>query len=131
MNQVDINNNKDSLNHNNIYNNNGERASQFYKQEPDLYNLSNHQNVNEEEQEYDNEFIQSDRNDNNEENSSINSQGKSPIYEMSLQLEDGKIAKIKIYSDSNPVELSQAFCQKHNLDSQAEELIASQIEALI
>ena len=50
---------------------------------------------------------------------------------MSLQLEDGKIAKIKIYSDSDPNELSQAFCLKYNLDPQNAEYLASQINELI
>ena len=46
-------------------------------------------------------------NNNNEKNNSTSSQGKKNIYEMSLELEDGNITKIKIYSNQDPVELSR------------------------
>ena len=106
-------NNQDLIDQNDLYENN--RA---------IYNLSNDEqesNQNEEdEQEYDNsnefnqnldlenEEINSNNNDNN---NSIDSQGNKPIYVMSLELEDGNIAKIKIYSNSNPIELAKELKQ--------------------
>ena len=109
-----------------------------YENSRPISNLSKEKENEElnEEQEYEeqiniNNYFENDNTDNNENNSSVNSQGKKPIYVMSLQLDDGKIAKIKIYSDSDPNELSQAFCLKNNLDPQAAEYLASQIQTLI
>ena len=48
-------------------------------------------------------------NNNNEKNNSTSSQGKKNIYVISLELEDGSITKIKIYSDQDKVELSRQF----------------------
>ena len=67
----------------------------------------------------------------NSDNNSSQSQDKKPIYVMSLELEDGNTAKIKIYSDSNPEVLSKEFCEKNNLEPEAAEYLSSQIEALI
>ena len=121
------------------YEDNPEEINQnnLYENKKELFNISHEQDINENEyeQEYDNEFehnndIENDNN-NNENNNSTMEDGKKPIYVMSLELEDGEIAKIKIYSDSNPNELAQEFCKKNNLDPDAAEYLASQIEALI
>ena len=74
-----------------------------------------------------------ENNDDNGENSENNSQSddKKPIYVMSLELEDGNTAKIKIYSDSNPEVLSKEFCEQNNLEPETAEYLSNQIEALI
>ena len=74
-----------------------------------------------------------ENNDDNDENSENNSQSddKKPIYVMSLELEDGNTAKIKIYSDSNPEVLSKEFCEQNNLEPETAEYLSNQIEALI
>ena len=69
--------------------------------------------------------------DNSENNDMSQSQDKKPIYVMSLELEDGNTAKIKIYSDSNPEVLSKEFCEQNNLEPDAAEYLSNQIEALI
>ena len=122
------------------YINNSEEIEQnnLYENEIDINNPSINKDDNEkdEEQEYENEFnennnMENENNINNENNSSTDSKGKNPIYVMSLQLDDGKIAKIKIYSDSDPNEVAQTFCLKNNFEPQTAEYLKNQIEALI
>ena len=54
-----------------------------------------------------------------------------PIYIMTVELGDGNSESIKIYSDSNPEELSYNFCKQHNLDYQSMNYLNSQLTSLI
>ena len=121
-------NNQENINLNNLHNN-SRNSHNLSKETEDIkkqYEQDYDQNLNE-----NNNLIENENEENNQNNSSTDSQGKKPIYVMSLQLDDGKIAKLKIYSDSDPNELSQAFCLNNNLDPQAAEYLASQIQKLI
>ena len=103
-----------------------------------------HQEINEENIKYRHERLNEMNNseeqnsnyenyDENGENSENNSQSqdKKPIYVMSLELEDGNTAKIKIYSDSNPEVLSKEFCEQNNLEPETAAYLSNQIGALI
>ena len=106
----------------------------------EINNLDNIYN----EEGYDQEELNQDFNDNcfnnrgniqqNEgsqiESNSSNLNEMEPIYVMSLELGD-KIAKIKIYPDSEPMELAKNFCIKNNLDMDAVDYLKQQIEQLI
>ena len=73
-------------------------------------------------------YIQNDGS--NQENNNTSSNEIDPIYVMSLELGD-KIEKIKIYPDSNPLDLAKNFCIKNNLDMSAVDYLKQQIEQLI
>jgi hypothetical protein len=56
---------------------------------------------------------------------------KVPIYIMTLELEKGKQEKIKIYSDSDPMQIASNFCRDHNLDYNGLGYLKNKIETLI
>ena len=70
-----------------------------------------------------------DENENNINTTSNNE--NEPIYVMTLELEEGKTEQIKIYSDSDPEEISYSFCKKHNMDYKANNYLTEQIKELM
>ena len=60
-----------------------------------------------------------------------NNLNKDPIYIMTLELEKGKPEKIKIYSDSDPMQIASNFCKEHNLDYNGLDYLRNKIEALL
>ena len=56
---------------------------------------------------------------------------KEPIYIMTLELEKGKPEKIKIYSDSDPMQIASDFCKEHNLDYNGLDYLRRKIETLL
>lgn len=66
--------------------------------------------------------------ENNNNNKEVN---KKPIYVLTVELERGKLEKIKIFSDSQPYELANTFCNEHDLDNSAFLYLKEKIEYLI
>ena len=60
-----------------------------------------------------------------------NTSEKEPIYIMTLELEKGKPEKLKIYSDSDPVQIASDFCKEHNLDYNGLDYLKKKIEDLL
>ena len=56
---------------------------------------------------------------------------KDPIYIMTLELEKGKPEELKIYSDSDPIQLASYFCKKHNLDYNGLDYLKEKIQTLL
>ena len=56
---------------------------------------------------------------------------KEPIYIMTLELEKGKPEKLKIYSDSDPLQIASNFCKEHNLDYNGLDYLRQKIETLL
>ena len=56
---------------------------------------------------------------------------KEPIYIMTLELEKGKPEKLKIYSDSDPMQIASNFCKEHNLDYNGLDYLRKKIESLL
>ena len=56
---------------------------------------------------------------------------KDPIYIMTLELEKGKPEKIKIYPDSDPMQIASNFCKEHNLDYNGLDYLRNKIETLL
>ena len=56
---------------------------------------------------------------------------KDPIYIMTLELEKGKPEKIKIYPDSDPMQIASNFCKEHNLDYNGLDYLRNKIESLL
>ena len=62
---------------------------------------------------------------------SNNDSKKEPIYIMTLELEKGKPEKLKIYSDSDPLQIASDFCKEHNLDYNGLDYLRQKIETLL
>ena len=60
-----------------------------------------------------------------------NDLNKEPIYIMTLELEKGKPEQLKIYSDSDPVQLASYFCKEHNLDYNGLDYLKQKIQDLL
>ena len=108
-------NNRNKIQERNDINKRNQKPMNKYKEKQQEHNVINDKMNSERLNEENNMEEQNSNNENNNEliNSELSqSQDKKPIYVMSLELEDGNLAKIKIYSDSNPEELSQKFCEK-------------------
>lgn len=50
---------------------------------------------------------------------------------MTLELEKGKPEELKIYSDSDPIQLASYFCKKHNLDYNGLDYLKEKIQTLL
>ena len=66
--------------------------------------------------------------ENNNDNQEID---KKPIYVLTVELERGKLEKIKIFSDSIPYDLANSFCNQHDLDNSAFLYLKEKIEYLL
>ena len=66
--------------------------------------------------------------ENNNDNKEID---KKPIYVLTVELERGKLEKIKIFSDSLPYDLANSFCNQHDLDNSAFLYLKEKIEYLL
>ena len=56
---------------------------------------------------------------------------KEPIYIMTLELEKGKPEKLKIFLDSDPLQIATDFCKEHNLDYNGLDYLRKRIENLL
>ena len=120
---------KNNRNRRNPKSNNKDNQKQQKNEEKNIIQSSERLNKKNNFEEYNSN---SENNNSNSENNNLSeSNNKKPIYVMSLELEDGNLAKIKIYSDSNPELLAKEFCKKNNLEPEAAEYLSNQIEMLI
>ena len=58
-------------------------------------------------------------------------QNREPIYILTLELDEGKPEKIKIYSDSDSTKLAADFCKEHNLDYNGLDYLRQKINNII
>jgi hypothetical protein len=52
------------------------------------------------------------------------------LYVMKVELDQGKIEKIKIKPDSNPIKIAYLFCHKHNLEFDSLEYLINKIKQI-
>ena len=83
-----------------------------------------HNKFNEDIMILDKSFYSNENNDNEEKN-------KDPIFILTIELEKGRIEKLKIYSDSNADNLATNFCNNFTLDEKTYEYLKEKIEYLL
>ena len=94
--------------------------------------LSNKENLeNKENNNYEKEFENLSTKEKEFTKISNNDTKKEPIYIMTLELEKGKPEKLKIYSDSDPMQIASDFCKDHNLDYNGLDYLKKKIESLL
>ena len=60
-----------------------------------------------------------------------NNKEEEPLAILNLEIEKGVIKQIKLYKDSNPEEVSYAFCKDNNIDLSLMDHIKNEIESLM
>ena len=92
-------------------------------------NVENSKNINSDtDNKYEEHLSTKEEEMNKLDNNNLN---KDPIYIMTLELEKGKPEKIKIYSDSDPMQIASNFCKEHNLDYNGLDYLRNKIEVLL
>ena len=66
-----------------------------------------------------------------DENNYININQIKPIFILTVELERGKLEKIKIFPDSDPKAIVSSFCNEHDLDDSAFQYLKEKIEYLL
>lgn len=64
-------------------------------------------------------------------NENINKTPVDPLYELSVELGEGRNANLTIYYNSKPKELAYQFCKKYNLEYSSLEMLTDKIKELI
>ena len=96
--------------------------------------LSNEKKINKKHNKFNEDIIILDKSFYNYENNNNNEdkdKNKNPIFILTIELEEGKIAKLEIFSDSNSDNLAKKFCNDNNLDETTFQYLKEKIEFLL
>ena len=96
--------------------------------------LSNENKINKKHNKFNEDIIILDKsfyNKENNENNNKEEKNKDPIFILTIELEKGKMEKLKIYPDSNANNLSKKFCDDYNLDEKTCEYLKEKIQYLL
>ena len=95
--------------------------------------ISNEKKLNKKHNKFNEDIIILDKSFYNDEskNNEEKDINKNPIFILTIELEEGKIEKLEIYSDSNSDNLAQKFCNDNNLDETTYQYLKEKIEYLL
>ena len=93
--------------------------------------LSNEKKINKKHNKFNEDIIILDKSFYNEEVNNNEKKKKNPIFILTIELEEGKIEKLEIYSYSNSVNLAKQFFNDNNLDETTFQYLKEKIEYLL